>query len=292
MRYLIAHETRLVFPSPVREHHCELRLAPREDEYQRRLSITIAVEPTTTLRTHVDCFGNLVHAFDVVAPHETLRTRLDAEVETLLVNPFDYPAIPTPREDEWLRECLRAAPPLLDFVLHRSPFTPDLTRAAPELYVPERPAGARVVEAVQVAMAWVAEQLRYRSGATAVDTPLAEALRAGEGVCQDLAHLLIAVVRGWRIPARYVMGYIDPGYGAGDLTPSQATHAWAEVLVPGAGWRGFDAVHGLVTNDTYVPVAVGRDYQDAAPQRGTFKGDDPGRPPEVVLQVVRRQGQQ
>jgi len=87
------------------------------------------------------------------------------------------------------------------------------------------------------------------------------------------------------VPARYVVGYLDPGYAAG----AQATHAWTDVLVPGAGWRGFDPVHGLIANDTYVVVAVGRDYRDAAPQRGTFKGASPGAAPEVHLQVVRDQ---
>ena len=78
------------------------------------------------------------------------------------------------------------------------------------------------------------------------------------GVCQDFAHLWSRWCARGASPARYVMGYVDPGAPTLE-TGTQATHAWAEVLIPGAGWRGFDATAGLVANDTYVPVAVGRD---------------------------------
>ena len=109
------------------------------------------------------------------------------------------------------------------------------------------------------------------------------------GVCQDFAHLLVAIVRGWGVPARYVMGYVALDAATRPEPPEGATHAWAEVLVPGAGWRGFDAVHQLVANDRYIAVALGRDYKDAAPQRGTFQGEHPGTPPEVHVQLSAQQ---
>jgi transglutaminase-like putative cysteine protease len=95
------------------------------------------------------------------------------------------------------------------------------------------------------------------------------------------------------------MGYLDPGWDDDDETEVSAersadgaTHAWAEVLVPGAGWRGFDATHRLVVNDTFVTVAVGRDSRDAAPLRGSFKGDETGEEPRVRLRIARQQQQQ
>jgi transglutaminase-like putative cysteine protease len=84
------------------------------------------------------------------------------------------------------------------------------------------------------------------------------------------------------------MGYLDPGYiQSPDIKPT--THAWAEVLIPGAGWRGFDATLQLVSDETYVVVAVGRDAQDAAPQRGSFKGEEGSEPPRVNVQIMRQQ---
>jgi transglutaminase-like putative cysteine protease len=123
--------------------------------------------------------------------------------------------------------------------------------------------------------------LEYRSGTTEVHGSLVSAVRQGSGVCQDFAHLFITVARSWGIPARYVMGYLDPGISKDGET--LATHAWAEALVPGAGWIGFDVTHNLLANDHYVAVAVGRDSYDAAPQRGSFKGESAGEQPSVTV---------
>jgi transglutaminase-like putative cysteine protease len=288
VRYLIEHETSLTFPSPVREHQCELRLTPRQDATQRVHAIHIDTDPAAELFTYVDSFGNRVHHFSLIAPHDRLVTRLHTEVETLLANPFDYTALTPSQEHAWFMDILRTQPHLWSFVLHRSPVTPDLTHLQHGFELPRYDPQQSLLHAVQAAMDWIASTLTYKAGVTDVHSPLETVLVAQAGVCQDFAHLLLALVRWWGFPARYVMGYLDPGYiQSPDIKPT--THAWAEVLIPGAGWRGFDATQQLVTDDTYVAVAVGRDAQDAAPQRGSFKGEDGGEPPQVSLQIMRQQ---
>lgn len=287
MRYLIEHESVLRFPRPVREHQIELRLAPREDASQRRLACEIEVEPAAPLRTHLDCFGNLVHRVSLLAPHDSLRARVRAEVETALSNPFDYAPLEPAAERAWLEQRLRDDPGLLDFVLHRSDQVPEIAGGeiggiAPPPYAPERGLLPNLV----ALLAFAGATFRYVPGATDVHAALAEFAEQRAGVCQDFAHFVVAVARSWGCAARYVMGYVDPGAVSAD-EGAQATHAWAEVLIPGAGWRGFDATAGLVANDSYVPVAVGRDSHDAAPLRGTFKGDDGGLPPHVAVRVAR-----
>jgi transglutaminase-like putative cysteine protease len=136
---------------------------------------------------------------------------------------------------------------------------------------------------VQAAMRWAAERFRWEPGATEVHAALGDFAEQRAGVCQDFAHLLVALVRSWGFAARYVMGYVEGGTVQGEA----ATHAWAEVWIPGAGWRGFDATSGLVANDCYVPVAVGRDSRDAAPVRGTFKGDEGSASPQVSVRIAR-----
>jgi transglutaminase-like putative cysteine protease len=292
VRYLIEHRTRLSFPRPVREHQCELRLAPRADAGQRRLACAIEVEPEAELRTHADCFGNLVHRFSLLAPHESLGVRLSAEVETALENPFDYPALPPGEERPWFERSVREHPRLLDFVLHRSAAVPDLGDDLAGSAPPRYAGGCSLIENAQVAMEWARERFEYRPGSTAVHGALVDFAERRAGVCQDFAHLLVAIVRAWGFAARYVMGYVDPGTVPAEVQSLEATHAWAEVLIPGAGWRGFDATAGLVANDAYVPVAVGRDSLDAAPVRGTFKGDDGGEPPQVCVRVARQAAQE
>jgi transglutaminase-like putative cysteine protease len=285
--YLIEHETALRFAEPVREHQLELRLAPRDDAHQRLLALALELEPRAALREHRDCFGNRVHRASLPAPHDAIVVRLRAEVETLRANPFDWCPLRPEEEPAVLARALRESPRLLELVLHRSESVPELEplRAALPSPPPERRAGAGLVADLQAAMAWAAASFAYDASATDAHAPLAVFLEKRAGVCQDFAHLLVALARGWGVPARYVSGYVEPTGAEGD----QATHAWAEVLVPGAGWLGFDATHGLVVGDGYVPVAVGRDSRDAAPLRGAFKGDDPGAPPAVRLRVARQQ---
>jgi transglutaminase-like putative cysteine protease len=283
--YLIDHETELRFPEPVREHQLELRLAPREDAEQRLLACEIELAPKAALREHRDCFGNRVHRASLPAPHDGVVVRVRAEVETRRANPFAWAPLRPEEERAATARVLRESPRLLEWVLHRSTAVPELAAFEDALRLPARDPARTLVENLQAAMAWAAERFAYDGDATDAHAPLAVLFEKRAGVCQDFAHLLVALARRWGVPARYVSGYVEPEREDGE----QATHAWAEVLVPGAGWLGFDATHGLVVNDRYVAVAVGRDSREAAPVRGAFQGDDPGEPPQVRLRVARQQ---
>ena len=300
MRYIIEHETRLNFPAEVKEHQCEMRLTPLDDELQRVHDVRIEVKPETELFQYMDSFGNTVHHCSLVGPHRQVCLHLHADVETLMENPFEFTPVPVVRELDWIRHSLHDVPKLWDYVVHHSAATPLLTRVEHDLDIPVHDPHSPLIQSVQDAMAWIHETFDYDPDVTHVHTSLAEVLELRAGVCQDFAHLLIAVVRSWGFPARYVMGYQDPGYFQNDPDDAnphderhkdlpQATHAWTEVLIPGAGWRGFDATHNILADGTYVRVAVGRDHHDAAPQRGSFKGDLEGAPPEVLLSVSRQQ---
>jgi len=279
VRYLIHHETRLVFPDAVREHHCELRLVPREGEMLRVSSTRVTIEPEARLRSYVDGFGNRVYYFAILGRHQQLVTNVETVVETRRAGAGSENWIDPRRGAAWIADVLRMHPPLWDYVLHRSLYTPDLAPEARELRIPRHPAGAPLGDSLGAAMVRAGELLSYDAGLRAIDTPLDAALGRGSGGSHDLAHLLVAMVRMWGVPARYTMGYVGGG--------PEALHAWVDVLVPGAGWRGFDPVRRQPVDDTYVPVAVGRDSRDATPQRGTFTGTGPGTVPDVLLRVTR-----
>lgn len=288
MRYLIEHHTTLNFELPVFEQAVELRLLPREESYQKVLDFKIEVEPEAKLFHYQDAYGNHVHYFSEVPKHDRLKIRFRAEVENTLRNPFDF-IPPSPREErKEIERLLREQPRLNDFVLSVSEIVPPLAPLASVLpwpvYNPER----ELLGQLQEAMRWVAEHFTYLPGATEVHCPFLELLDKRSGVCQDFAHLLLAIVRHWGFPARYVMGYqhLAP---AAESEVYPATHAWVEVYLPGGGWLGFDATQQLLANDGYIPVAVGRDSRDAAPQRGCYKGGGVGREPLVELRVVGQQ---
>jgi hypothetical protein len=155
VRYLIQREGRARFAVPVREHHIELRIAPWHDDAQRLLSLTLEVDPAADLASHYDCFGNLVHSFALMGSQSQIVTRLRAEVETLLANPFEFDSLPPVRERAWLADSLHQAPRLLDFVLHRSAFTPALPLSEEEIEFPALQSDAPLFAQVQSAMAWV-----------------------------------------------------------------------------------------------------------------------------------------
>jgi transglutaminase-like putative cysteine protease len=117
----------------------------------------------------------------------------------------------------------------------------------------------------------VHELIAYEYGVTSTGTTAGEALAAGRGVCQDHAHLMIALCRAVGVPARYVSGHL---LGEG------GTHAWVEVLdsAPATGPRAvaFDPCNGIRAGARHLTVAVGRDYADVAPTSGSFTGDAPG----------------
>ena len=116
----------------------------------------------------------------------------------------------------------------------------------------------------------VHQSFEYKTAATRVDSPIDEALASRKGVCQDFAHILIALLRRVGVPARYVSGYLF--HSRGERAAEGATHAWVEAWLPALGWVGVDPTSNVLAGERHVRVAIGRDYADVAPTRGVYKG--------------------
>jgi len=270
----LTHSTVHRYPSPARRSRNEVRLQPRDGGGQRLVSFELEVSPDAEIETERDYFDNTVWLVSVEAEH----TQLVITARSLVESPesgWPGQAAPVAWDPVEL-----ACHPALEFALP-SPRVPRLEttrRLIRELDLPAHPAAA-VIEANHR----LASVFRYRPGATSVATPLADVLRLRSGVCQDFAHVLLAIARelGW--PARYVSGYLVPG---GSSEPGES-HAWVEVCGGDGEWVGYDPTHARVAGPEHIAVAVGRDYGDAAPIRGTFVSASPGLQPEVT--VVTRQ---
>lgn len=293
MRYLIERESRLRFEQPVREHQLQLRVAPWDSDRQQVRGCSLTSEPSAEPASHRDCFGNRVYRLGVVSAHERLITRLRAEVETRPAESMAFEAIAPDRERSWIDHSLHQAPRLLDFLLHRSTRTPILPENARDgvPFPAFDPRGALLTQ-VHHAMIWVGETFQRNGGGSEPADSLGDLLTSGRGGPGDLAHLLVALVRGWGVPARYATGYLDPMHlstGDEDEDRPQTMHAWAEVLIPGAGWCGFDPSLGLIADETYIGVAVGRDAADVQPERAACKGDATEPEATVSLSVMRMQ---
>ena len=260
MLYSITHRTRLDYSCPISESVMEVRLSPRTDEHQVLRQFSLTVTPAAKVTHHDDWLGYTVHQFSVLGVHDQVTIVSKGLVETrpvaLSLTEFVTPLAERNRDHRcW------------DFLQHHGPVVDD--PALPEL---GRRLGLHKAHNVGEAIDIVTKQLRdilsYRRGATDSASTVSDALKAGAGVCQDFAHLSLALLRRIGVPCRYVSGYLNR-----ESAPEIETHAWAEAYVPDRGWIAFDPTHGALANEQYVTVAVGRSYADVPPNRGVFRGD-------------------
>jgi transglutaminase-like putative cysteine protease len=266
MYYAIRHVTEFDYSAPITESVMEVHMQPRTDEWQRCLSFTLDVTPRTHVQHHRDYLGNIIHHFDIPESHWRLVLLAEAQVEMLIPSPLPEALTPSAWDEldvlldngdvwEWLVPSYFAQPTAL---LH------DL---ATELNAARRDDPLTVLRQINTG---INQAFTYQPQSTEVDSPIDDALKARQGVCQDYAHIMIALARELRIPCRYVSGYLF--HHVDDYSDPAASHAWLEALLPGLGWVGFDPTNNVVASDRHIRVAIGRDYADVPPTRGVFKG--------------------
>lgn len=117
---------------------------------------------------------------------------------------------------------------------------------------------------------YVYDNFIYEKGVTNIETPIEDIWHLKTGVCQDFAHMLLVMLRMFKIPARYVSGYVCPKESG--VRGEGATHAWAEAYIPFYGWLGLDPTNNTIVTDGHVRIAIGRNFADCTPVKGTYKG--------------------
>jgi len=269
MFYSIRHITRFRYSAPVRESIMEIRMQPRSEGPQMLRSFQISTNPRSQLYAYTDHFGNAVYHFNVLREHEELRIEAQAVIEIARLQ-----ALPETLDMlEWERfNAYNLTHDHFD-LLEPSKFacpSPALAAFARANNL-EKPQADPLGSLKRLNTA-INQSFEYESGITQADSPIDHALSEKRGVCQDFAHIMIAIARSWGIPARYVSGYLYHRPKSQDRTGSDATHAWIECYLPSLGWVGFDPTNAMLAGDGHIRAAVGRDYADVPPTRGTFKG--------------------
>jgi transglutaminase-like putative cysteine protease len=265
----IRHRTHFAYDEPAYESHNEVRLAPQDCPGQRCRSFVLETTPAAATLEYLDSFGNRVHALSVYPPHEAFDIVATSVVER------DEPTAERGRDlsfSEFLGEDDARLQDQHEFLTtsHYVPFSERLRR----FFWRAHPSPSEgVAEYTGRLVALVCDQFEYEPGRTDVHSSVDDILDVGGGVCQDFAHLTIGLLRLAGVPARYVSGYLAPSEanGADRAGREQATHAWIEALLPGAGWVGFDPTHRGRTGLRHVRIGVGRDYADVPPLRGVFR---------------------
>ena len=265
VRYAIEHISRYSYTAPVQQCVMLLCLEPRQDRGQRLLDFEIETSPPANLSRETDCFGNTRHLLDLHQTHQILEITTRSTVEVASAPPLPARL----HTDAWEEiRSRRKSCANWDFT-HPSA----LVRPSPALteFIDQHgiePMDDPLASLMQLSHT-LHDCLQYIPGSTTAESSVEHILKTGRGVCQDYAHLMIAIARSWGIPTRYVSGYLPPI----EQVPSNATHAWVECRLPELGWIGFDPTNQSFAGEGgKVHIAVGRDYRDVSPTRGVLQG--------------------
>jgi transglutaminase-like putative cysteine protease len=277
-RLRVSHTTEVSYSDPVRTSFNEVRMTPLTLPAQTTLEARVSVSGSVPVWTYSDYWGTFVSVFDIAEPHRSLVIQAQATVET------DQAVTPTrPAPLPWADLRAQAsASRLLEFLI-ATPLT-TVTPAVAASVLGAVP-GADPIEAAEHIVARVRTQVGYVPGATGVLTNAQEAWDQGQGVCQDLAHVTVALLRSAGLPARYVSGYLhaDPAAEPGQSAVGES-HAWVEYWA--GSWHPVDPTTNVPVRERHVVVARGRDYADIPPLKGIYHGS-PTSALNVTVEVTR-----
>lgn len=280
MLFEVTHLTRYTYDRPVVLEPLVVRLRPRSDVFQRLIAFDLAIEPAPEGTSEVmDAQGNATTQAWFLGTASVLTLRSSLTVETLHANPYDYivldpaalrlPMPYEPAEGAALAQYLQPAgePSVQAFA--------DGVLAA---------SGGGVTAFLGDLCKRIAAVINQEVRLAGDPMPPRKTLALGRGACRDLATLFIDACRCVGIAARFVTGYELGAAGSAE----RHLHAWAEVYLVGAGWRGYDPSQGLAVADRHVALAVGATPAQAAPTGGTFRGTGATSRLESVIRVRAR----
>lgn len=267
-RYTIEHAIEFVYSAPVHGSVMTLYLHPVRDRRQVVLGFSIETDPSGAVFEFDGPFHNRGHFLDRPAAHRRLSIVGRSTVEVGPI-PETPPAV---GEEGWARLADAARAPELGLMLQPSRFVRPSPALADFIAGCGLERGDDPLTTAVALRGRLHELFDYIPGRTAVDSPIERILDSREGVCQDYAHVMASILRGWGVPTRYVSGYLGPDFGVDGDTTTGESHAWVESWFPGIGWIGFDPTNDTQCDVRHVRVAVGRDYADVPPTRGVFRG--------------------
>ena len=274
MDYRISHTTHYEYEHPVGSSYQSLHLTPRRFSRQSVESSTITVTPSPlSIDQRTDFFGNQVTDLFIRDPHAELNIHSESTVNVqahddilLDLSPAweQVAAIAQAPSGVAAREAGRLCFPSRQVTLGAA------RDYAASLFTKGKPLLRLAMELTER----IYQDFEYRGGVTDVYTPVPSVLEARAGVCQDFAHLGIAALRAFGLPARYVSGYLltKPPEGQPRLTGADASHAWFSLWCPEFGWVDFDPTNNIQAQSEHITLGWGRDYSDVSPTRGFIRG--------------------
>ena len=267
-RLEIKHTSRYRYNGPVSHSVMRLCLKPLDDARQRLLRFHVETDPPAALSQETDSFGNSKHLLTLHHEHNSLEISSTSAVETAKA-----PSLPSALpNDTW--EEIRSwqnSFRLWDFT-HPSAYAHPSDALGTFVEETDLRPGDDPLESVLRLSDTLHRAFQFAPGSTSAVSPIEHILETRQGVCQDYAHVMIAIARSWGVPARYTSGYLYAGSWE-EESLSSASHAWVECLLPGLDWVGFDPTNRGLAGQRHVRLAVGRDYKDVTPTEGIIHGN-------------------
>ncbi len=261
--FRIHHITKYEYDRPVKESMNNIMIYPFQSAEQETLQQDITITGNPDVFTYNDYWGNKAGTFNLLPPHRELVIESKLLIRTLVSPQLTLPKSYVTELAEIGRNDLQLA---------------ELSRVSAvnalglmQEYVAGLFAENKTVAAiVEDTCTFIFTHFTYIKGITNIETTVDEILEKQAGVCQDFAHVMLELLRMMGIPAQYVSGYICPNKNG--MRGEGATHAWVEAYIPGYGWAGSDPTNNVWVTNHHVKLAVGRNFNNCSPVKGTFKG--------------------
>lgn len=262
--FKIHHITSYEYDRSVTESHNEIRIFPYACEEQEILEHDLQITGNPSMLNYTDYWGNRIGQFNLNQAHSELVIESKLVVRTKV--PVDRTLVFNTGFEQLQQEISQSLH-LLELtkpeLIQRQEAIQEIVR---QIYQPWKSVAATVQDCSQ----FIYQYFQYIKGITDIETTVDQIIEHRSGVCQDFAHVMLQVLRTLKIPSRYVSGYICPNKNG--LRGEGATHAWVESWIPNYGWCGIDPTNNIWVSNTHVKLAVGRNFSDCSPVKGTFKG--------------------
>jgi transglutaminase-like putative cysteine protease len=262
--FSIHHITIYEYDRPVKESVNEIKIFPVKCPGQEVLQHDLSITGHPDVQKFTDYWGNKTGGFNLLAAHKVLKIESKLLVRTTATSQLQ---LNFHSGFEQLRVEMNDDLQLLEMARTAAINEQDTINMILEQICKPGKSVAAVTEACSE---YIFRHFKYIKGITNIETTVDEIISHKAGVCQDFAHVMLQILRSCKIPSRYVSGYICPNKDG--LRGEGATHAWVEVYIPGTGWAGIDPTNNVWVTNKHVKLAVGRDFRDCTPVKGTFKG--------------------
>lgn len=262
--FKIHHITKYEYDQQVKESVNEIRIMPYQCDDHEVLQQQLSITGHPQIHNFHDYWGNFAGTFNLITPHQELV------IENKLIVRTTKPSEIQMNYSSGKEELAEEVNGHLRMIELAKPDLIDSQKAINDIVSSVHKPSDSVAATVEASCKYIYDNFQYIKGITTTETTVDEILDHKSGVCQDFAHVLLQLLRTMKIPSRYVSGYICPNKNG--MRGEGATHAWVEAWIPRYGWAGVDPTNNVWVTNKHVKLAVGRNFNDCTPMKGTFRG--------------------